>query len=277
MSKIEKLRLNAIDRRKELLQMIYKAGGGHTGGSLSSVDILVTLFNEVLNIRPAEPNWKDRDRFILSKGHSAEGYYSVLADCGFFPKEELGSLLQLGSRLLSHPTNKIPGVEINTGALGHGLSPGVGLALAAKRDNKDYRTYVLMGDGEQTEGSIWEAAMSASHYRLDNLTGIIDRNGLEITGNTEDVMKLEPLQERWSSFGWSVKTINGHNYRELLDTFDSVPFENGRPSLIIANTVKGKGVSFIEGKAEWHHKVPSKKQLEEALEELDRQKNEVLV
>lgn len=275
MAKIKDLKLNGIARRKELLRMIFEAGGGHTGGSLSSIDILVTLFNEVLNIRPSESNCKDCDKFILSKGHSAAGYYSVLADAGFFPKEELTTLREFGSRLLGHPTNKIPGVDINSGALGHGLSPGVGLALAGKRDQKGYQTCVLMGDGEQTEGSIWEAAMSAGHYELDNLIGILDRNYLEITGDTEKVMRLEPLREKWERFGWSVRTINGHNYRELLNAFDSVPFEKDRPSLVIANTTKGKGVSFMEDKAEWHHKVPTEKQLEEAIEELNRQKDQI--
>lgn len=266
---IDALEMKANKMRKSLLRMIYEAKTGHTGGSLSSVDIITILYNAVMRIDPKSPDWAERDRFILSKGHSVEGYYAVLADRGFFPKEELKTYCKFGTRLIGHPTVKVPGVEMNTGALGHGLSSGVGMALAGKMDNKNYRVFVLMGDGEQAEGSVWEAAMSAAHYRLDNLIAIIDRNRLQISGNTEDVMKLESLNGKWASFGWKVTETDGNDMGKLLAVFNRIPLEQGKPTLIIANTVKGKGISFMENNAKWHHGVPDDEQYRKALSELD--------
>jgi len=271
LDKINFLKNKTIQIRKELLQMIFNAKTGHTGGSLSSVDILVALYYEMMKIDPKNPKWKSRDRFVLSKGHSVEGYYTILADLGFFPKDELNNYCKFNSRLIGHPSVKIPGVEMNTGALGHGLSVAVGMALAGKMDKKDYKVYVLMGDGELAEGSIWEGAMAAGHYKLDNLIGIIDRNHLQISGNTENVMSLENLKEKWRAFGWTVLTVDGNNIEELVKIFRKIPVEKGKPYVIIARTVKGKGIPFIENDAKWHHKVPNEEQLKEALELLDSQ------
>lgn len=270
MEKINFIKKKSTQIRKMLLKMIYSAGMGHTGGSLSSTDILTTLYYEIMNIDPENLEWKKRDRFILSKGHSIEAYYCILADKGFIPQEELKTFCQYKTRLIGHPNNKVPGIEMNTGALGHGLSIASGMANAAQMDGKSYKVFALMGDGEQAEGSIWEAAMTASHYQLDNLVGIIDRNRLQITDDTEKVMALEPLEDKWQAFGWEVREIDGHNYEQLLNTFNQIPFENNKPSLIIARTVKGKGVSFMENRPEWHHGVPDKGQLNQALEELSQ-------
>lgn len=266
---IDTLEKKANKLRKDVLNMIYEAKTGHTGGSLSSVDIITVLYNAVMRIDPGNPAWVERDRFILSKGHSVEGYYAVLADKGFFPKEELKTYCKFGTRLIGHPTVKVPGVEMNTGALGHGLSLGVGIALAGKMDERDYRVFVLMGDGEQAEGSVWEAAMAAAHYRLDNLIAIIDRNRLQISGSTEDVMGLESLSDKWTSFGWEVTETDGNDMGKLLAAFNRISLEQGNPTLIIANTVKGKGISFMENNAKWHHGVPDDEQYRRALNELD--------
>lgn len=255
----------------DLLQMIHRAKAGHTGGSLSNTDILTALYYRVMNVDPANPAWEERDRFILSKGHSVESLWCILADRGFFPREELATFSQFGTRLIGHPNNKVPGIEMNTGALGHGLSIAVGMALAAKRDGKGYRVFCLMGDGEQAEGSIWEAAMAGAHYRLDNLVGIIDRNGLQISGSTEDVMSLEPLDGKWRSFGWHVIETDGNDMAELVRVLEAVPGEPGKPTLVLANTVKGKGVSFAENAAGWHHRVPDDEELDQALAELRAQ------
>lgn len=272
----KELQVKAVQIRKELLQMIYRAGEGHTGGALSSVDILVTLYYRIMRIDPRNPRWDDRDRFVLSKGHSVEGYYAILADLGFFPKEELRNYRKFGSRLIGHPNNKIPGVELNTGALGHGLSVGVGMALAGKMDGKGYKVYVLMGDGELAEGSVWEAAMAASHYNLDNLIAIIDRNNLQISGNTEQVMKLESLVDKWRAFGWEVLEVDGHNIEELVEVFEKLPIQAGKPHVLIAHTVKGKGVSFMEHDRKWHHGVPNEQQFEQAMQELDLMMEKVM-
>jgi len=271
MKKINFLKKKSTQIRKMLLKMIYNAGMGHTGGSLSSTDILTTLYYGIMNIDPDNPEWKKRDRFILSKGHSIEAYYCILADKGFIPKEELKTFCQYKTRLIGHPNNKVPGIEMNTGALGHGLSIASGMANAARMDGKSYKVFALMGDGEQAEGSIWEAAMTAAHYQLDNLVAIIDRNRLQITDDTEKVMSLEPLADKWQAFGWEVRVIDGHNHEQLLNTFNQIPFENKKPSLIIARTVKGKGVSFMENGPEWHHGVPDEEQLKQALEELSQE------
>ncbi len=271
MEQTKELEKKSIEVRKRLMRMIFEAKGGHTGGSLSSVDILVALYFDVLNVNPEKPNDTNRDFFILSKGHSVEGYYCVLEKAGFISEETLSSYGKFASLLAGHPTIKVPGVEVNSGALGHGLSIGVGMALSAKRDKKSNRVYVLMGDGEQGEGSIMEAANAGGHYELDNLVAIIDRNRLQISGNTEDVMKLDCLATRWGAYGWSVAQVNGNNMQELLDTFHKIPFEKNKPNLIIANTTKGKGVSFIENQAVWHHKVPGEEQYLQSIQELDKQ------
>ncbi|SEL72137.1 transketolase [Paenibacillus sp. cl141a] len=265
---IRALKIKAAQIRMDLLTMIHRAQTGHTGGSLSNTDILTALYYEVMNIDPSNPNLEDRDRFVASKGHSVESLWCILADRGFFPKEELETYSQFGTRLIGHPNNKVPGIEMNTGALGHGMPISVGMALAAKRDGRPYRVFCLMGDGELAEGSNWEAAMAGSHYKLDNLIGIVDRNGLQISGSTEEVMGLEPLEEKWAAFGWHVVSVDGNDIEQLLAAFRSVPEVSGRPTLIMANTVKGKGVSFAENVPGWHHHVPNDEQLKLALAEL---------
>jgi len=263
------LEKKATEIRIEVLKMIYNAKAGHIGGAYSSIDILTALYYNVMNIDPKKPNWELRDRFILSKGHIAEALWAILADKGFFKKDELITFSQFGTRLIGHPNNKVPGVEMNTGSLGHGLSVATGIALAAKMDKKSYRAYVLMGDGELAEGSIWEAAMSASHYQLDNLIAIIDRNKLQISGATEEVLSLESLSLKWESFGWDVVEINGHDMGELIAVLSQVPKFNGKPTLLIANTIKTKGISFAENVASWHHHVPTNEEYDLALKELE--------
>jgi transketolase len=259
---------NAVRRRD--LQMIYNAKLGHIGGDLSATDILVTLYFAVLRVNPQAPNTPDRDRFILSKGHCAGALYTTLAHAGFFPMEELDTFVQPLSRLNGHPDcNKVPGVETNTGPLGHGLPVAVGSALASKLTESTWRVFVLTGDGELQEGSNWEAAMSAAHFRLDNLVVIVDRNRLQQGDLTERTMHLDPLADKWRAFGWSVEEVDGHDYAQLLDVFARAPFESGKPTCIIANTHKGKGVSFMQDKAAWHHKVPNSEEFAAALKELE--------
>lgn len=257
------LAMLANARRADAVTMIARAGTGHTGGAMSCLDILTCLYYDVLRVTPEDPRWPGRDRFLLSKGHSVEGYLAILADLGFFPRAELAAFSAPGSRLIGHPSHKVPGVEASTGALGHGLPIGVGLALGAKRTGQDWRTYVIMGDGELAEGSVWEAAMAAAHHRLDTLTAIIDRNGLQISGPTESVLALEDLAAKWRAFGWAVTEIDGHDMRALQAYFDGAPAAD-RPRCLIAHTVKGKGLPFAEGQAAWHHKVPTGVQLQEA-------------
>jgi transketolase len=258
----------AIRRRD--LQMIYDAKIGHIGGDFSAIDILVTLYFGVLHLDPHAPTAPDRDRFILSKGHSAGALYTTLAHAGFFPLEELKTFAQPLSRLNGHPDrNKVPGVETNTGPLGHGFPVAVGSALAAKLTNASWRVFVLTGDGELQEGSNWEAAMSAAHFQLDNLTLIVDRNRLQQGDWTEHTMHLDPLADKFRAFGWSVQEVDGHDYALLLDTFSHVPFEAGKPNCVIANTHKGKGVSFMQDKVGWHHRVPTSEELIIALKELE--------
>ncbi|ORX22885.1 transketolase [Thermoanaerobacterium sp. PSU-2] len=272
MNDVLDLKVKATQIRLDIINMIYESKSGHIGGSLSSADILTVLYYNVMNIDPNNPKWEERDRFILSKGHSVEAYYSVLADKGYFPKEELKTYCKFGTRLIGHPNNKIPGVEMNTGALGHGLSIAVGMALGAKMDNKSFRVFTLMGDGELAEGSNWEAAMAASHYKLNNLIGIVDRNRLQISGSTEEVMSLEPLEDKWKSFGWDVLTTDGNDIERLLDIFNvAIASTNDKPKLILAYTTKGKGISFIENKANWHHRVPTEEEYKAAVSELREQ------
>ncbi len=258
----------AAEIRRDLLSLIYNSKTGHTGGSLSSADILTVLYYKVLNIDPANPKDPARDRFVLSKGHSVEGYYTILADKGFFPKEDLKNFSTFKSPLIGHPSVKVPGVELNTGALGHGLSCSVGMALAAKKDKSDVRVFCLMGDGEQAEGSVWEAAMAGPNFELDNLTAIIDRNHLQISGDTENVMKLDSLREKWTAFGWDVRSVDGHDIDALIEVFEG-PRKQGKPMLVIAETTKGKGVSYMEDEAKWHHGVPSEEQFTQALSEIN--------
>ncbi|CAK4836560.1 unnamed protein product [Aphanomyces euteiches] len=267
----KELKVKALQIRKDLFTMIHQAQAGHAGGSLSNTDILTVLYYDVMRIDPTQPKWPGRDRFIASKGHSVESLYCILADLNFFPKEELLSYCKFGSRFIGHPNNKVPGIEMNTGALGHGLAISVGMALAAKMDDNDYRVFCLMGDGEQAEGSVWEAAMAGAHYNLDNLVGIVDRNRLQISGGTEDVMGLEPLEEKWSAFGWHVISVDGNDVDALQQELSGSPKVKGKPTLLMANTVKGKGISFTENKVKWHHHAPSDEELASGLAELTQQ------
>jgi transketolase len=266
---IEALREKAYEIRQRNLIMIHDAGGGHTGGDLSSADILAALYlNGVLNIDPQNPRAPDRDRFFMSKGHGSALLYTTLAFAGFFPEEELATFMKPLSRLNGHPNVQVPGVEANTGALGHGLPMAVGTALAAKMDGAPWRTFVLTGDGELQEGSNWEAAMAAAQYQLDNLTLIVDRNRIQMVDWTERIIGLEPLTDKWRSFGWSVQEIDGHDHAEIMQALSAVPFEAGQPNCVIAHTHKGEGVSFIRDRAAWHHRVPTDEELGAALEEL---------
>jgi transketolase len=265
----KELKTKSIEYRKKILKYIVGAKAGHTGGSLSCIDILNVLYNEILNVSPENFTSPDRDRYIQSKGHCVEALFVVLADKGFFPEEDLNTLCKYKSHYIGHPTKKVHGVEQNTGALGHGLPISVGTALAAKMDNKDYRVFTLMGDGELPEGSNWEAALTASHYKLDNLCALVDKNTLQITGATADVCNTDPLDKKFESFGWAVKQVEGNDVNALKAILASVPFEPGKPSLVIANTTKGKGVSFMENNVKWHHGVPDKEQYQVALIELN--------
>lgn len=272
--KIDKLRALSSAIRRRDLEMIYRAKLGHIGGDFSAIDILVTLYFGVLRIDPKRPDDPERDRLILSKGHSAGALYTTLAYAGFFPLEELDTFAQPLSRLNGHPNRvKVPGVETNTGPLGHGLPVGVGCAMGAKMDGASWRTFVITGDGELQEGSNWEAAMSAAHYKLDNLTVIVDRNGLQQGDFTERTMHLDPLADKWRAFGWAVREVNGHDHAALLDTFAQLPFEWGKPNCIIAHTHKGQGVSFMRDRPIWHHKVPNADEYMRAMEELAAEGN----
>ncbi len=250
--------------------MVYRAGVGHPGGDFSSADILSVLYFGALRVDPSDPRSPGRDRFIMSKGHCSGALYAALAAAGFFPVEELDTYMQPLSRLNGHPDrNKVPGVEANTGPLGHGLPIGAGAALAAKMDGASWRTFVLVGDGELQEGSNWEAAMMAAHHGLDNLTVIVDRNRLQQGDATENTARLDPLAAKWRAFGWDVVEVDGHDHTALLRVFQAPPVAPGRPTCVIAHTRKGKGVSFMEDRVEWHHHVPSREELEAALKELE--------
>ena len=266
---LKDLQLKSIEYRKTILEIIYNGKAGHTAGSLSCIDILNVLYNKVLNINPQNFNNTDRNRYIQSKGHSVEALYTVLCDKDFFDKSELKSLNKFNSHFIGHPTKKVNGIEHNTGALGHGLSVAVGIGIGFKLDNKPFKVYTLLGDGELSEGSVWEALTSASKYKLDNLVVIIDRNRLQITGSTEEINPIEPLADKFKAFGFSVKEINGNSVEELDNIFKTIPFESDKPNLIIANTSKGKGISFIENVVSWHHRVPSDEEYKLAIEELN--------
>ncbi len=263
------LQIKSVQYRLNILKYIKLANAGHTGGSLSCTDILNVLYNDVLNVSPENFSDLNRDRYIQSKGHSVEALYVVLADKKFFPESDLETLCKSGSKYVGHPTRKVNGIEFNTGALGHGLPIAAGVALAGKMDNVPYKVYTLLGDGELAEGSNWEAAMMAAHYKLDNLVAILDHNALQITGSNREVCSPYPIDEKFRAFGWNVQETGGNNVRELRKTFAAVPAGFGKPTLIIANTVKGKGVSYMENVKKWHHGVPSDEQYELALKELN--------
>jgi len=264
------LKKKATELRVEILKMLTEAGSGHTGGSLSAADIVAALYFYKMRHKPQDPKWRERDRFILSKGHAAPVLYAALALSGYFEKTLLSTLRKIGSPLQGHPcSRKLPGVEISTGSLGQGLSVANGIAIGLKLDGLPSRVYCLVGDGEIQEGQIWEAAMTASHYRLDNLCAIIDNNGLQIDGHCSDVMAVEPIVEKWEAFGWYVIDIDGHNMEAIVDALDEADSVTGRPTMVVARTVKGKGVSFFEGKVEYHGLAPTHEELASALKELE--------
>jgi len=267
----EELKLKAKKLRRDIITMIYRAGSGHPGSALSVLDILVVLYYIVMRIDPQNCRDPLRDRLILSKGHACPALYAVLADRGFFPSSWLENLRKIDSPLQGHPDmRKIPGVEMSTGSLGQGLSVANGMALAARLQRSESRVYVILGDGEIQEGQIWEAAMTSAHYRLDNLTAFLDYNGLQIDGWTRDVKSIEPVAEKWRSFGWHVLEADGHDYRSLLEAVERGRAQRGAPTMIIAHTVKGKGVSFMENQVDWHGKAPQEEEYLRALAELDQ-------
>ncbi|MHA2246043.1 MAG: transketolase [Candidatus Hodarchaeales archaeon] len=268
---IEYLENMTITIRRQILEMISTAGSGHPGGSLSCVEILTTLYFHIMNIDPKNPAWKDRDRFVLSKGHAAPALYAVLAEKGFFCLKEQKPLRSINSSLQGHPDrHRLPGIDVSTGSLGNGLSIGLGIALAGKLNNKDYQTYVVLGDGECNEGLVWEAAMAASHHRAENLIAVIDRNGLQIDGPTEQVMGLEPLARKWESFGWNVIQVDGHDIKALISAFKQAKEHKHQPSVIIAHLIKGSGVSYMEWVAHFHGKPLNHEELISALKELSK-------
>jgi transketolase len=265
MTGIDELRRRALRVREHIVTMAASPTGTHLGGSLSAADILVVLYFRVLRVRPDEPEWPDRDHFILSKGHAGAALYATLAERGFMAPEELGAYGRSGGRLLSHPTRAVPGVEFATGSLGHGLSLGVGMALARHRAGSDSRVFVLLGDGELQEGSVWEGAMAAAHLGLDRIVAIVDRNRLQINGPTEQRMRLEPLADRWRSFGWCVDMVDGHDLAALVTALEAPPREAGRPAVVLANTVKGRGLAFLEGRKQSHYATLGAEQHRKAL------------
>ncbi len=262
------LALKAFALRRRMLRLIHDTGAGHTGGGLSCLDILNVLYNRVLNVTPETVDDPLRDRYVQSKGHCVEALYSVMADRDYFPDADLYTVCHYKSRYVGHPTRKIRGMEMNTGALGHGLPICVGMALAAKLDGAAYRVFTLLGDGELAEGSNWEAAMAASHHKLDNLIAILDHNTLQITGPTREVMSNEPLADKWRAFGWELRIVDGHDYAALTSALTTPP-PAGKPVFVLANTVKGKGVSFMENVGKWHHGVPNEAELAQAIAELE--------
>ena len=263
------LKRKAVDIREDIVRMLHLAGSGHPGGSLSAADIGTALFFEIMNIDPNDPKKPDRDKFVLSKGHAAPLLYACLAERGFFPKEDLWTLRKFGSHLQGHPNmNETPGVEMSTGSLGQGFGTAVGMAIAGKLDKSKGRVYTLLGDGELQEGIVWEAAMAAAHYKLDNLTAFVDNDGLQIDGRNDDVMRVQPIDEKFRAFGWDVQVIDGHDMDAILGALKEAKKVKGKPQLILAKTVKGKGVSFMEDQVGWHGKAPNDAQTKQALEEL---------
>jgi transketolase len=256
--------------RKHALMMTSRANASHIGSSLSSVDVLAMLYGKVMRYDPAKPDWEERDRFIMSKGHACSAVYAVLAECGFIGHDWLDTYCQDGARLAGHVTHTgVPGVEVSTGSLGHGLSLGAGMALALKRDGKPQRVFVVISDGECDEGSVWEAALFAPHHKLDNLTVVVDYNKIQSLGRVKEVIDLDPLVDKWRAFGWGAVELNGHDLTALDGAFASLPFASGRPSCIVAHTVKGKGVSYMEDKLKWHYSAPKGDELTQALAEVE--------
>lgn len=271
MSDINFLQTKSTDLRKDIVKMICKSKSGHPGGSLSVIDILTALYYDVMNIDVANPKKEDRDRFVLSKGHAAPALYAVLADKGYFDKGLLETLRQYGSILQGHPDmKKISGVEISTGSLGQGLSVANGMALASRLQNIPYRVYVAMGDGELQEGQVWEAAMTSAQYKLDNLTAFVDYNNLQIDGNVSDIMNVASVEDKFKAFGWNVLTIDGHNFQEILDAVEKAKECKGKPTMIVANTVKGKGVDFMENVCGFHGVAPTEEETKRAIEQLEK-------
>lgn len=265
---IKELEEKARQIRRLIIKMLSLAGSGHPGGSLSSTDIVTCLYFSVMRHNPKDPQWPQRDRFHLSKGHCCPLWYAVLAESGYFPEEELWTLRKLGSNLQGHPDWRTPGVNVASGSLGQGLSVAIGMALAARLDQATFRIYCLLGDGEIQEGQVWEAAMAAAHFRCDNLCAILDYNGYQIDGKVKDIMNLEPLTEKWQAFGWHTINIDGHNIAEILDAFEQAKAIKGKPAIIIAKTIKGKGVSFMENVVDFHGRAPTEEEAKKALEEL---------
>ena len=264
------LKEQAKQIRRDIVTMVGAAKSGHPGGSLSAAEILTYLYFEEMNVKPEDPKWADRDRFVLSKGHAAPVLYATLAHKGFFPVEELSTLRKLGSHLQGHPDmKKVPGVDMSTGSLGTGISTAVGMALACKLDKKDNYIYTVLGDGEIQEGQVWEAAMSAAHYKLDNLIAFVDNNGLQIDGDIDLVLSPNPIDAKFAAFGWHVQVIDGHDFQQIADAVAAAKAETGKPSVIVAKTVKGKGVSYMENQAGWHGSAPNAEQVAQAMEELN--------
>lgn len=264
------LKEQAKQIRRDIVSMVGAAKSGHPGGSLSAAEILTYLYFEEMNVNPAEPKWEDRDRFVLSKGHAAPVLYAALARKGFFPAEDLMSLRKIGSHLQGHPDmKKVPGVDMSTGSLGTGFSAATGIALACQLDKKPSYVYTLLGDGELQEGQVWEAAMSAAHYKLDNLIAFVDNNGLQIDGNIDDVLSPNPIDAKFAAFGWHVQVIDGHDFAQIADAIKAAKAAAGKPSVIVAKTVKGKGVSYMENQAGWHGSAPNAEQVAQAMEELN--------
>ena len=269
-TEINELEEKARNIRKGIIDAVYSNKSGHPGGSLSIADIITVLYFNQMNIDEKNPKWEERDRLVLSKGHCAPALYSALANRGFFDLEDLKTFRNIESNLQGHPDmNKVPGVDMTSGSLGQGLSAANGMAIAGKMDNKDYRVYCILGDGEIEEGQVWEAAMTSSKYKLDNLCVIVDNNNLQIDGTIEEVMSSYPIDEKFKNFGFQVINIDGHNIKEIIDAFDVAKNVKGKPTCIIAKTVKGKGVSFMENKVEWHGKAPSEEEYKTAMEELE--------
>ncbi len=268
------LKLKALAIREAIVNLVYHAGTGHIGGDLSVTDILTDLYYKQMRVGPELVRDPNRDRFVLSKGHSVEALYCILADRGFFPKEDLQTYAKFGSKYIGHPNNKVNGIEMNTGSLGHGLAVGVGMALAGKMDQRPYRVYVVLGDGEMEEGSVWEAVTAGAHYHLDNLTALVDRNHLQISGTTEEVMTQKKQEERWAAFGWNVLSVNGNDMEALDAAVTKAKTVKGVPTVIIAHTIKGCGVSFIENKVAWHHKVPTDAEYKQAMTELAQRRQQ---
>lgn len=275
---MENLKVKAYDLRKDVVDMILAGKGGHIGGDMSVMEILVTLYFKQMNVSPENPQDEERDRFVLSKGHSVEAYYAVLAARGFLDIQDvISNFSKFGSKYIGHPNNKLPGIEMNSGSLGHGLPVCVGMALAGKKDKKNYRVYTVMGDGELAEGSVWEGFMAAHQYKLDNLCAVVDRNRLQISGNTEDVMGHDNLVQRIASFGWHVIDVeDGNNIDELNAAFEEAKTIKGQPTAIIANTIKGCGSAVMENKANWHHKVPTQEEYQQIIADFEARKEALL-